>query len=305
MTRPRGAIASALRRMPDFQRLDSAALAGHARLFIHPAYARLVNSEPYVKRLIPILIVLFVTALGLMRVVALYQAHSEAQAGAELRLSLVAKAVVSELAQSRQPLPLTEPSETLQGQLENALPQSATDLGRQILVMDPQGMVVAETPREPNWIGRYIDEILGPSQPLTTLGEKAGVLTLTLASDEEVLATVHHNLDGVGAIAVLQPTSGALRRMAAHGLARSDGVRGDERGARHPRLRLSRADRPRARSGLHLFGDADARPHRAPPRPLGPLGMGSFARRDLLVAVDVRDFGARAREPPALCQRSG
>src|SRR5436190_7853640 len=102
MARPRGAIASALKRMPDFQRLNSAALAGHARLFIHPAYARLVNSEPYVKRLIPILIVLFVAALAVMRGVALYQAHSEAQVSAELRLSLIAKAVVSELAQSRE-----------------------------------------------------------------------------------------------------------------------------------------------------------------------------------------------------------
>src|SRR4026208_121460 len=73
MARPRGAIASALKRIPDFQHLNSAALAGHARLFIHPAYTRLVNSEPYVKRLIPILIVLFVVALVLMRVVALYQ----------------------------------------------------------------------------------------------------------------------------------------------------------------------------------------------------------------------------------------
>ena len=84
MTRPRGAIASAIRHTPDFQRLNSAALAGHARLFIHPAYARLVNSEPYVKRLIPILIVLFVVALGGMRVVALYQARAEAENAAEL-----------------------------------------------------------------------------------------------------------------------------------------------------------------------------------------------------------------------------
>src|SRR5918995_1823505 len=86
MTRPRGALASALRHIPDLQRLNSAALAGHARLFIHPAYARLVNSEPYVKRLVPILIVLFVVALGGMRPVALYDAHAEARASAELRL---------------------------------------------------------------------------------------------------------------------------------------------------------------------------------------------------------------------------
>ena len=210
MTRPRGAIASAFRHIPDFKRLDSAALAGHARLFIHPAYARLVNTEPYIKRLVPILIVLFVVALGGMRAVALYQGHSETQVAAELRLSLIAKAVVSELAQSGMPLSLAEPSETLQGQLENALPPLAIDLRRQILLLDPQGLVVAATPRESQMIGRYVDEILGASQPLTTLGERAGVLKLTLADDEEVIATVHHNLDNVGAIAVLQPTSGVF-----------------------------------------------------------------------------------------------
>ena len=130
MARPRGAMASALRRIPDFQRLNSAALAGHARLFIHPAYARLVNSEPYVKRLIPILIVLFVVALGVMRAVALYQARSEAQS--ERRASPVAdrqggrqRACADPACRSRS----TEPSETLQGQLENALPPLADRLG--------------------------------------------------------------------------------------------------------------------------------------------------------------------------------
>ncbi len=210
MARPRGAIASAIRQIPDFQRLNSAALAGHARLFIHPAYARLVNSEPYLKRLIPILIILFVVALGAMRVVALYQARTETENAADLRLSLIATAIVSELAQSSLPLSLAEPSEMLQGQLENALPPLATDQARQILLMDPQGMVVAAAPRDPDLLRRYVDEILGPSQPLTTLGERAGVLRLTLTSGDEVIATVHHNLDGVGAIAVMQPTSGVF-----------------------------------------------------------------------------------------------
>ena len=210
MTRPWGAIASAIRHAPDFQRFNSAALAGHARLFIHPAYARLVNSEPYVKRLIPILIVLFVVALGVMRVVALYQARAETENAADLRLALVAKAIVSELAQSGTPLSLAEPSETLQGQLENALPPLATDQGRQILLLDPQGMVVATAPRDPALLKHYIDDIFGPGQPLTTLGERAGVLPITLSSGDDVIATVHHNLDGVGAVAVMQPTSGVF-----------------------------------------------------------------------------------------------
>lgn len=208
MTRPRGAMASALRRIPDFQRLDASALAGHARLFVHPAYARLVNSEPYLKRLIPILIVLFVVALGAMRAVALYDGRAELESSAVLRLSLIAKAVTSELADSTQPLSLAEPSEALQGQLENALPPLANISSRMVMLMDPQGMVVAAVPRDPTLIGRYGDEILGPSQPLTTLAERAGVLRLTTASDQDVIATIHRNQGGVGSVAVLQPTSG-------------------------------------------------------------------------------------------------
>ncbi len=211
MARPRGPMASALRRIPNIQRLDSAALAGHARLFVHPAYARLVNSEPYVKRLIPILIILFVVALALMRGVALYQTRDNIETNAKLRLSLIATAVTSELARSPLPVSLAEPSEMLQGQLENALPPLATTVDRRILLLDPQGMVVASAPREPDHVGRFIDEILGASQPLTTLGQRAGVLRLMLTSDEEVIATIHHNQDTVGgSIVVMQSTSGVF-----------------------------------------------------------------------------------------------
>ena len=210
MTRPRGAMASALKRMPDFRNVDRAALAGHARLFVHPGYARLVNTEPYVKQFIPLLIILFVVALGAMRGVALYQAHAEAEASAAVRLSLIAKAVGGEFAEPRAAVSFTTPSEMLQGTLENALPPFATALGRIVFVMDPQGMVLAAVPRDPDLIGRYIDEVFGASQPLTTLGERAGVLPLTLPTGDDVIATVHHNLEGAGSIAVLQPLSGVF-----------------------------------------------------------------------------------------------
>src|SRR5687767_829278 len=208
MAWPRGAMASAIRRIPDFRRLDRTALAGHARLFIHPAYARLVNSEPWIKRLIPLLIVLFVAALGIMRGVALYNTQAETAANAETRLALIAKAVASDLAASRLPYSLSRPSEALQGELENALPPRAGEGGRLILVLDPQGRIVAMAPRSAGWIGRYLDEILGPGQPLTTLGERAGVLPVTLASGEEVIATVQHRSDRSGSIGVVQPASG-------------------------------------------------------------------------------------------------
>jgi two-component system cell cycle sensor histidine kinase PleC len=210
MTRPREAMASALRRIPDLQHVHRAALAGHARLFVHPAYARLVNSEPYVKRLIPLLIILFVVALGAMRGVALYQAHQQVELSAEQNLALLATAVTSNLAESVSAVSLAEPSEALQGQLENALPPLSTTFGRLILLMDPEGRIVAAAPPQAGMAGRYLEEVVEGSEPLVTLGERAGVLSLTLASGDDAIATVHHDYDSIGSIAVVQPASGVF-----------------------------------------------------------------------------------------------
>src|SRR5688572_26480292 len=204
MARPRGATAFAMRRIPDWNRLSQAALAGHAGLFVHPAYARLVNGEPYAKRLIPLLIILFVLALGGMRAVALFQAHSAIEQNAATRLSLLAKSIAGDLADSTAAASLAEPSETLQGLVENALPPLATGSGRSFLFINPDGKIVATAPRQPEVTGSYIDEVLGSSQPLTTLGDRAGVLRLTLVSGEDVIATVHHGEGGIGSLAVLQ-----------------------------------------------------------------------------------------------------
>jgi two-component system cell cycle sensor histidine kinase PleC len=204
MTRPRGAMASAMRWFPESKRSDAAALAGHARLFAHPAYTRLVNSEPYVKRLVPILIILFVLALGGMRAIAVFQAHTDIEESAALRLQLIAKAVAGELSDAGTHFSLAT-SEGVQGILENSLPPLATAVGRRILLVNPEGRITATAPGHSEVAGNHFDDIVGGSQPLTTLGDRAGVLRLTLASGEDVLATVHHVNNAMGSIAVLQP----------------------------------------------------------------------------------------------------
>lgn len=210
MAGPREAIASAIRRIPDLQRLSRTPLAGHARIFVHPGYVRLVNTEPYVRRLIPLVIILFVLALGILRAVALYQARGDVEQSAEARLSLIAKAVASDLAQPPTPISLASASEALQGMLENALPERAIDMGRTVVLVDPEGKVVAVAPRQTGLTGRFLDEILGAGQPLTTLGERAGVLPLTIASGQEVIATVHQLPSGAGSVAVVQPEAGVF-----------------------------------------------------------------------------------------------
>ena len=210
MAGPIKATGSSTRAISDLQRLSRTALAGHARLFVHPGYARLVNGEPYIKRVIPLLIILFVLALGIMRGVALVQARGEAEESAELRIALLAKAVARDLMDAGAPASLAQPTEALQGQLENALPPRALAKGRSVMVMDPQGTILAVAPSRPELIGQHLDSVLGSAQPLTTLGERAGVLPVTLPSGEEVIATVYRGNTGPGSIAVLQPIRGML-----------------------------------------------------------------------------------------------
>ena len=289
MARPREAMASALRRIPDFQRINRAALAGHARLFVHPGYARLVNTEPYVKRLIPLLIILFVVAVGTMRGVALYQAHEQVALNAEQNLSLFTTAISSNISESAAGLSLAEPSETLQGQLENALPPYASERGRLVLLLDPEGRVVATAPRQAGMAGSYVEEIVEGSEPILTLGERAGVLTLALRSGEDVMAAVNHNAEGVGSVAVLQPTSGVFAEWR-QAVSRETTVFVATSIVLVILGFAFHAQAARAQEAeLDLFGDAGPLPYGAPPRAFRTLGVGPVARRDLLVAVDVRD----------------
>jgi two-component system cell cycle sensor histidine kinase PleC len=207
MARAPAAFASAVRRIPSFKRLNRAALLGHARMFVHPAYARLVTSEPFVRRLIPLLIVIFVMTLGIMRGVALYEKRQAVEVDSQTILLLIAKTVSAGLAESAAQIPQAMPSETMTGILVNALPPNATANGRLIAISDAQGRIVATAPEVPSLIGVYLDKRLGPAQPLTTLGERAGVMRLTGPDGEVLYATVIHGTESIGSVAVLQTAS--------------------------------------------------------------------------------------------------
>jgi two-component system cell cycle sensor histidine kinase PleC len=209
MARAPAAFASAVRRIPNFKRLNRAALLGHARMFVHPAYARLVTSEPFVRRLIPLLIVIFVMTLGVMRGVALYEKRQIVEADSQTMLLLIAKAVSVGLAETASQIPQAMPPETMTGILVNALPPNATANGRLVSITDGEGRIVATAPEMPNLTGVYLDKQLGPAQPLTTLGERAGVMRLTGPDGEGIYATVIHGSDSIGSVAVLQ-TEAAL-----------------------------------------------------------------------------------------------
>ncbi|CTQ56247.1 Non-motile and phage-resistance protein [Roseibium album] len=176
---------------------------------LHDSLAR---SDNVMRRAIPGLAILFIIVLALFRAGELADDFSETEMAAQTTLSLMASVVAGNLNASEGILPEAGYRTTLKRILADSLPAGATSRNRVFLVTDQSGTIVASAPIQPNIESRPITDLIGPSQPLTVFGARAGVLSVPAnlgASDgsEQVLATVHH-LDGrLGMVAVLQPES--------------------------------------------------------------------------------------------------
>ncbi|MEP0323908.1 MAG: ATP-binding protein [Bauldia litoralis] len=181
-----------------------AAISGHAKLLAHPAYEKLLAAEPLLRRLIPILIVIFLLIVGAARFVELYQHKAEREYDARETMGLIA-AVLSSALDKAHPGETAADTDAIRATLSATLPSSATNNGRMIYVTDHDGLVVATAPRNAEFEGLPLVRILGETQPLTIFGVRAGVLEISLADGTPALATVHHLEGGAGDVAVIAP----------------------------------------------------------------------------------------------------
>ncbi|MBN9669710.1 PAS domain-containing sensor histidine kinase [Roseibium aggregatum] len=170
----------------------------------------LARSDGLMRRAIPGLAILFIIVLALFRAGELASSFTKTTDAAQTTLSLMASVVAQKLDASEGTLPETGYRTTLKRLLADSLPVGATSRSRTFLVADASGTVVATAPARPGLENLPVTDLLGPSQPLTVFGARAGVLSVAAdlgggKRDVKVLATVHH-LDGrLGMIAVLQP----------------------------------------------------------------------------------------------------
>ena len=182
-----------------------AGISGHAKLLAHPAYQKLLAAEPMLRRLIPVLIVIFLVIVGLARFVELYQQKIDREQGARQTVAMIA-AVASSAFADMGAHPLSNPE--ILNTLADALPQGSTGDGRQIYVTDGGGTVIATAPRAPDLEGRALTAIIGEAQPLTTFGARAGVLEIALTNDERALAAATALPSPLGFVAVVEPMAG-------------------------------------------------------------------------------------------------
>ena len=173
------AAASSRRLAPLIARLTGGrkAMSGHAHLIARPAYQRLLAAEPLLKRLIPILIIVFLGIVAATLYIQLVDLRDDKKAFAREQIGLITALVAMNLEDDGAGEDLALPPEF---QLDSALPQGTIRGGRQAFLTSPNGVITAAMPPMPGAIGRYIGEFVAGSQPLTAFGGAAGVIDVEI-----------------------------------------------------------------------------------------------------------------------------
>jgi two-component system, cell cycle sensor histidine kinase PleC len=181
----------------------SDSIKGLAQSIAKPAYRRLLTAEPLLRRAVPVLILAFLITICVGAAVQVLDQRRQAIANNGIQLAAAADLTAAQLqAAPRDGRP--------QDLLARALPAWAPSAGRQFLLTDADGAIIAASASATGKIGRRLIDLLGPSQPLTTFGADAGVMDIVLPDQSRTLATVRMLKAPYGQLAVLQPRAAAL-----------------------------------------------------------------------------------------------
>ncbi|MDP1581795.1 MAG: PAS-domain containing protein, partial [Bradyrhizobium sp.] len=185
----------------------SDSIKGLAQSIANPAYRRLLTAEPLLRRAVPVLIIAFLATICVGAAVQVLDQRRQTINTMAISLDALADVAASRL---QSPRAIDIAAERPQELLGRILPPWATATGRQFLLTDTAGVVLAAAPTTDATVGRRLIDLMGTSQPLTTFGASAGVMEITLPNGHTALATVRTLQAPYGQIAVVQTRDAAL-----------------------------------------------------------------------------------------------
>jgi two-component system cell cycle sensor histidine kinase PleC len=202
----------------------SDSIKGLAQSIAKPAYRRLLTAEPALRRAVPALIIAFLVTICIGAIVQILDHRRQAVSDILKQIEAAADILSDQLDQAR--TDKVDGNRRIQSELEHVIPGWARAPGRQILIANAEGMivagvrlilvasaegpVVAAVPLESGTIGTRLIDILGPSQPLTTFAAAAGVLEIPLGDGTPAFATVRSFSVANGQLAIVHPRTEAL-----------------------------------------------------------------------------------------------
>jgi two-component system cell cycle sensor histidine kinase PleC len=203
---------------------SSDSIKGLAQSIAKPAYRRLLTAEPALRRAVPALIIAFLATICVGAIVQVLDHRRQAISDIIKQIEGSADFLVERLERLEQPKG-DKPDRRLQTELERMTPSWARSPGRQILIANGDGIIVAgirhdlvtnadgtmsaSAPLDAGMAGRRLIDVLGPAQPLTTFGAAAGVLEIPLADGSLAYGTVR-SLWSNGELAIVHGRADAL-----------------------------------------------------------------------------------------------
>ncbi|HSO46953.1 MAG TPA: PAS domain-containing protein, partial [Rhizobiaceae bacterium] len=201
-----GARRMRLRALPLFRGKARKRIAGYARLLSHPAYERLLSSEVLLRRLVPFLIVVFLTLVGLARWAQLAEQAESIQSHAETEITYISELLADRVGAALAENPRDLQVEAVQNLVSDTVPSRYLRDGREVIVTDERGDIIATAPFQPVRHGLSLERVLGDVLLLTTFGRSADVRSITLPDGMGALAS-HRILESpLGGVTLIQPT---------------------------------------------------------------------------------------------------
>ncbi len=173
------------------------------------AYQRLLDSEPFLRRAVPFLIVFFLVAFSVGAIVLIMEYRSEAISHARKELSLLAQLTGEKIARQVKP---EANAARIQSALMQAAPATAASEYR-FFITNANATVVASTEAAlaPTASKRSLADMLG-EEAARSLAEQASVLELMLRDGAKAIAA-SHELPSLGLrLTAVQPLTQALHR---------------------------------------------------------------------------------------------
>ncbi len=185
------------------------AMQGLARTVAKPAYQRLVDAEPFMRKAVPALIVAFIAIVAVAAIIQIRSYRADALANAKDELALFAAAISSDIDRR------STGGAAADAVLAAALPARAVDDQRRYGLVDAAGKVVVTHDADgsgatTSTTAEQIRHLISNVQALAIFAEDAGVLEVALPDGTPALATVH-NLHALPLqLVALQPIASAL-----------------------------------------------------------------------------------------------
>ncbi|WP_295806127.1 ATP-binding protein [uncultured Nitratireductor sp.] len=173
---------------PKTRRAARMGLAGNAKIIAAPAYERLLAIEPYLRRSIPVLIIIFLLVLAAARLLSLFTWRDDIERDARTMLALASDSLAASVAIDNSEI---EPSHKARMLIEDAMRRAGSQDQRILAITNERFEVLASSPNGRDLVGQSLEDLLTGGQPLFLFGARAGVMNVEIAGEPWLASLVH------------------------------------------------------------------------------------------------------------------